>query len=121
MHTYHTPLDLVRERSPERPVALVRRGAVALAARWFQEHFKGDVLYAVKANPAPWVIRELFANGVTSFDAASIAEIELVRAHAPGACSATSSISGIEATSKDVTPLAIRVSMTHGEGFALTA
>ena len=24
MHTYHSPLDLVRERSPERPVALVR-------------------------------------------------------------------------------------------------
>ena len=32
MHTFHTPLDLVRERSPERPVALVRQGAVDLAA-----------------------------------------------------------------------------------------
>ena len=30
-------------------------------------------------------------------------------------------ISGIEATSKDITPFAVRVSMTHGEGFALTA
>ncbi len=64
LHTYHTPLDLVRERSPERPVALVRPDAVALAARWFQDNFKGDVLYAVKANPSPWVIKTLAANGV---------------------------------------------------------
>ncbi len=85
MHTYQTPLDLVRERSPERPVALVRPGAAAVAAHWFQENIPGDVLYAVKANPSPWVIRELFAAGVTGFDVASIAEVELVAEHAPGA------------------------------------
>ncbi len=85
LHTYHTPLDLVRERSPERPVALVRPGAVALAARWFRDNFKGDVHYAVKANPSPWVIETLSENGVASFDVASIPEIELVRAHAPDA------------------------------------
>ncbi len=84
MHTYHKPLDLVRERSPERPVALVRQGTVAVAARWFQENFKGDVLYAVKANPSPWVIKTLVENGVTGFDVASIPEIELVAEHAPG-------------------------------------
>ena len=85
MHTYHSPLDLVRERSPERPVALVRPGAVDLAARWFQKNFKGDVLYAVKANPSPWVIRTLVASGLTAFDVASVPEIELVAEHAPGA------------------------------------
>ncbi len=85
MQTYHTPLDLVRERSPERPVAIARPDAVAVAARWFQDKFKGDVFYAVKANPSPWVIETLAANGVTSFDVASIPEIELVAAHAPGA------------------------------------
>jgi ornithine decarboxylase len=83
--SYHTPLNLVRERSPERPVALVRPDAVALAAHWFQANFKGDVLYAVKANPSPWVIETLAANGVRGFDVASIPEIELVRAHAPDA------------------------------------
>ena len=84
VHRYHTPLDLVRERSPERPVALVRPDAVAVAARWFQDKFQGDVFYAVKANPSPWVIETLSANGVTSFDVASIPEIELVSRHAPG-------------------------------------
>lgn len=85
MHEHHTPLDLVRERSPERPVAIVRPDAVAVAGRWFRDNFKGDVLYAVKANPSPWVIRTLFANGVTRFDVASVPEIMLVAEHAPGA------------------------------------
>ncbi|HKR89482.1 MAG TPA: type III PLP-dependent enzyme [Phenylobacterium sp.] len=84
MHTYHTPLDLVRERSPERPVALVRPGVVAVAARWFQDNFKGDVFYAVKANPSPWVIETLAETGIASFDVASVNEIELVAKHAPG-------------------------------------
>jgi ornithine decarboxylase len=84
LHTYHTPLDLVRDRSPERPVALARPDAVAVAARWFQDNFKGDVFYAVKANPSPWVVEALAANGVSSFDVASIPEIELVNRHAPG-------------------------------------
>jgi ornithine decarboxylase len=58
---------------------------VALAARWFQDNFKGDVFYAVKANPSPWVIGTLADKGVAAFDVASISEIELVAAHAPGA------------------------------------
>jgi ornithine decarboxylase len=58
---------------------------VAVAARWFQDNFQGDVFYAVKANPSPWVIETLAKHGVRSFDVASIPEIELVAAHAPGA------------------------------------
>jgi ornithine decarboxylase len=63
----------------------VRPGAVDLAARWFQKNFNGDVLYAVKANPSPWVIRTLAESGLTRFDVASVPEIELVAEHAPGA------------------------------------
>lgn len=85
MRTYHNSLDLVRERSPERPVALVRPDSTAVAARWFQENFKGDVLYAVKANPSPWVIKTLWDNGLRVFDVASLPEIELVASAAPGA------------------------------------
>ena len=85
LDTYHNSLDLVRDRSPERPVALVRPDAAAVAAHWFQDKFKGDVFYAVKANPSPWVIETLVKAGVTSFDVASMAEIELVRSVAPQA------------------------------------
>jgi len=85
LRTYHTPLDLVRERSPERPVALVRPDVLAVAARWFQANFRGDVLYAVKANPSPWAISALNKAGIDRFDVASIPEVELVAEHAPGA------------------------------------
>ena len=79
MRTYQLPLDLVRERPPERPVALVRPRSVSVAARWFQENLKADVFYAVKANPSRWVVETLVEAGVRGFDVASLAEIELVR------------------------------------------
>ncbi|MGH7022883.1 MAG: type III PLP-dependent enzyme [Caulobacteraceae bacterium] len=63
----------------------MRPDAVRTAARWFQANFKGDALYALKANPSPWVIRALHESGVAGFDVASIHEIELAREHAPGA------------------------------------
>ena len=85
MRTYQLPLDLVRERSPERPVALVRPRSVSVAARWFQDNLKADVFYAVKANPSRWVVETLVEAGVRGFDAASIAEIELVRSVLPEA------------------------------------
>jgi ornithine decarboxylase len=58
---------------------------VALAANWFQKNFKGDVYYAVKANPSPWVLSTLAENGVRAFDVASLPEIELVRSVVPDA------------------------------------
>ncbi|MDC7682666.1 type III PLP-dependent enzyme [Asticcacaulis sp. BYS171W] len=85
MKHYQTALDLVREQSPEKPVALVRREPVSVAAQWFQRHFKGDVFYAVKANPSAWVIQTLLEAGVRSFDVASINEVKLVKDIAPDA------------------------------------
>jgi ornithine decarboxylase len=58
---------------------------VAVAARWFQDSFQGDVYYAVKANPSAWVVDTLAANGIASFDVASIPEIELVASRVPEA------------------------------------
>jgi len=63
----------------------VRRRSVSVAARWFQDNLKADVFYAVKANPSRWVIETLVESGVTSFDVASLAEIELVRSVLPSA------------------------------------
>jgi ornithine decarboxylase len=85
MEHYSTALDLVRKQSPDFPVAIVRRGSVAIAAQWFQAHFKGQSFYAVKANPQPWVIHTLWESGLKQFDVASLAEIELVRGLYPQA------------------------------------
>jgi len=83
--TTHAALDLVRERSPERPVALVRPDAVAVAARWFQDNFRGHVLYAVKANPSLWALDAMTAAGINRFDVASLDECRLIHGRYPHA------------------------------------
>ncbi|MBI1339779.1 type III PLP-dependent enzyme [bacterium] len=85
MLTFNTPLDLVRDRLPEKPVACVRPERAALATAWFQENFPGEVLYAVKANPSPWVLDAMYAAGQRWFDVASEAEIELIASRFPDA------------------------------------
>ena len=85
MLTFHTPLDLVRERLPELPVACVRPERVSIAATWFRDNFPGDVLYAVKANPSPWALDAVYATGLRWFDVASENEIKLIASRYPDA------------------------------------
>ena len=85
MNTYDTPWDLVRHEDTDRPIACCRPHLVQRAAKWFSTNFKGHSLYAVKANPSPWVLAELYDNGITHFDAASLREVELVSRHCPDA------------------------------------
>ncbi len=79
MDNYDTPDELVRQHRPDIPVTCFRPGALDAAARWFTQNFPGKVLYAVKANPAPYVLAGLFNAGITHFDVASMPEIELAR------------------------------------------
>jgi ornithine decarboxylase len=78
-------LDLVRSRPVEGPVACARPDRLTIAATWFQDNFPGNVLYAVKSNPSPWVIDTLYAAGMRWFDVASLPEVELVSARCPDA------------------------------------
>src|SRR5919202_1517448 len=61
------------------------RSAVSEAARDFVAGFPGEVLYAVKCNPEPAVLRALWAGGVRHFDCASAGEVSLVRSMFPEA------------------------------------
>ena len=58
---------------------------IEAAAHTFLNGFPGKVLYAVKANPHPAVLKILWASGIRSFDVASIREIDLVRNTCPDA------------------------------------
>jgi len=75
---------IARER-PDEPIVCLRPTAIAAAARRFVARFPGDVLYAVKCNPEPRVLRALWAGGVRHFDCASLPEIALVRRTLPQA------------------------------------
>jgi ornithine decarboxylase len=63
----------------------VRPGTLTAAARHFVAAFPGDVLYAVKCNPEPAVLRALWEGGTRHFDCASPAEVALVRQMFPDA------------------------------------
>lgn len=70
---------------PEEPLHCLRPHAVTTAARAFVAAFPGDVLYAVKCNAEPTMLRAIAAGGVTHFDCASEAEVRLVRSLFPEA------------------------------------
>jgi ornithine decarboxylase len=80
------PVDaVVAAMRPADPLLCLRPAAIAAAARRFVDRFPGDVLYAVKCNPEPRVLRALWAGGVRHFDCASLAEVSLVRKLFPAA------------------------------------
>jgi ornithine decarboxylase len=77
--------EVVAADRPEEPIHCLRPDTVAATARDFVQAFPGDVLYAVKCNPDPAVLRALWDGGVRHFDCASLPEIRLVRDMFPDA------------------------------------
>ncbi|MCB2082203.1 MAG: type III PLP-dependent enzyme, partial [Rickettsiales bacterium] len=77
--------SLVLSARPDNPLHIFRPGAVDKAACFFQSHFQGKVLYAVKTNPEPCILKQLYQLGITSFDVASLEEIRLVHEVLPQA------------------------------------
>lgn len=55
------------------------------SAKWFSQNFPGEAFYAVKANPAPHVLQELWNGGIRCFDVASLCEIRLTHSLFPNA------------------------------------
>jgi ornithine decarboxylase len=82
---YATAAKAIESLKPSEPLYLVRPKKFAAAARQFLEGFPGDVLYAVKANPHPIVVEQLWKAGVRHFDTASLGEIEIIKNIFPGA------------------------------------
>lgn len=77
--------SVVAAERPDDPLHCLRPATIAGAARVFAAAFPGAVLYAVKCNPEPRVLRALWRAGVRHFDCASPAEIALVRQMFPAA------------------------------------
>lgn len=84
---YHaaSPADIVLSLKPALPLYMIWPEKLASKARAFTDNFPGTVMYAVKCNPAPDVIRALYKNGIQAFDVASVEEIKIARKAAPSA------------------------------------
>ncbi|MEL7489582.1 MAG: type III PLP-dependent enzyme [Pseudomonadota bacterium] len=85
MDNYKDARDVAARLHPENPVFCARPPVAEAAARWFTDRFPGETFYAVKANPALWLLDALHEGGVTRFEAASIAEVRLIAARFPDA------------------------------------
>jgi len=77
--------DLIAVERPDVPMHCLRPAAITGAATAFLAGFPGAVLYAVKCNPDPAVLRAVWEGGVRHFDCASAPEVALVRGLFPDA------------------------------------
>jgi len=77
--------ELLRSERPREPVYCIYPEVYRRNTERFVTGFPGRVLYAVKANDHPDIIRLLNRSGVSHFDCASIAEIALVHRLCPQA------------------------------------
>jgi ornithine decarboxylase len=77
--------QIIEKMKPVEPVYVIYPEKFRIAAKRFLDSFPGDTLYAVKANPDPRVLDQVWAAGIRHFDTASLAEIELVRGRFPDA------------------------------------
>ncbi len=79
MQKFKTVEKLVNQLKPNDPVYCIRKKSIQLASRFFQNKFPGDVLYAVKTNSNPLVLKTIIESGIKNFDVASINEIRTIR------------------------------------------
>ncbi|CAF1237602.1 unnamed protein product [Adineta ricciae] len=80
------PIDeTIRQLKPTVPVFCIRPKTIEATARYFLSKFPGNVLYAVKCNAEPSILKLLWSAGLRHFDCASISEIKLVRTLFPSA------------------------------------
>jgi len=78
MEQFSSAHALVSSLTPSRPVTCHRPAAALDSCSAFLQLFPGKILYAVKTNPEPIILRALYDAGLRNFDVASLREIELI-------------------------------------------
>ena len=79
MQKFKSVDELINQLKPTEPVYCIRKKSIQLASKFFQNKFDGKVLYAVKTNPHPFVLKTIIESGINNFDVASIKEIEIIK------------------------------------------
>ena len=71
--------ELINQLRPDGPVYCIRKHSIHIASKFFQNKFPGKILYAVKTNPHPDVLKTITQSGINNFDVASIEEIKTIK------------------------------------------
>ena len=85
MQKFKSVDELVSQLKPEKPIYCIRKKSIQLESTYFRNKFPGKILYAVKTNPHPEVLKTIVESGIENFDVASIQEIKDIRAIDPNA------------------------------------
>ena len=101
MQKFKSVDKLVNQLKPTEPVYCIRRDSINIASKFFQNKFPGKILYAVKTNPHPLVLKTIVESGINDFDIASIKEVEAIRSVSPDAkCSYMHTVKSKESISE---------------------
>jgi len=79
MEKFKSVDELIHQLKPKSPVYCIRRDSINLASKFFQKKFPGKVLYAIKTNPHPEVLKTIINSGIDNFDFASIKELQTIK------------------------------------------
>ena len=79
MEKFNSVDELIKQLKPTEPVYCIRRNSVKISSKYFKDKFPGKILYAVKTNPNPIVLKTIIESGINNFDIASIKEIEAIK------------------------------------------
>ena len=85
MKKFKSVEDLINQLKPNNPVYCIRKHSINVASKFFQKKFPGKILYAVKTNPHPEVLKTVLESGIQNFDVASINEIKAIKNISPNA------------------------------------
>ena len=85
MQKFKSVEELVNQLKPDKPVYCIRKKSILSATKFFKKKFPGKILFAVKTNPHPEIIKTLVKSGIDQFDVASISEIKAVKKYSQSA------------------------------------
>jgi Diaminopimelate decarboxylase len=82
---FATVEEAIGTLKPLEPVYALHPARFKAAAQRFLDSFPGTPMYAVKANPAPLVLDQVWASGIRHFDTASLGEVRMIKTRFPDA------------------------------------
>ena len=64
MQIFKSVENLINQLKPEKPVYCIRRNSILSASKFFQNNFPGKILYALKTNPHPSIVKTILKSGI---------------------------------------------------------
>ena len=79
MQKFKSVDEMINQLQPNGPVYCIRKNSIQVSSKYFQNKFPGKILYAMKANPHPIVLKSIIDSGINNIDVASTKEIEIIK------------------------------------------